>query len=88
MAPRKMPGNTFTLLIWLGASLRPVPITRTPAAFASSYITSGTGLAIANTIASSAKLSKISFVKAPAADTPNNMSAPFAISAKLPVFVS
>ena len=34
MAPRKMPGNTMTLLIWLGASDRPVPTTLAPASFA------------------------------------------------------
>ena len=88
IAPRKIPGNTATLLIWLGASERPVPAMRTPAAFISAYVASGLGFAIANTIASSAKFSKISFVKAPAADTPRRMSAPLAFSAKLPCFSS
>ena len=76
------------MLIWLGASERPVPATRIPAAFISAYVASGLGLAIANTIASSAKLSKISFVKAPAADTPRRISAPLAFSAKSPCFSS
>ena len=58
IAPRKIPGNTATLLIWLGASERPVPAMRTPAAFISAYVASGLGLAIANTIASSAKFPK------------------------------
>lgn len=51
-APLKIPGNAITLFTWLGKSERPVPTTLAPAALATSGIISGTGLAIANIIAS------------------------------------
>jgi len=46
-----MPGKHSTLLIWFGSPSLPVAITRAHGA-ASSGVTSGVGLAIANTIAS------------------------------------
>ena len=49
MAPRKMPGNASTLLIWLARSLRPVATTAAYFA-AMSGSTSGVGLASENTM--------------------------------------
>lgn len=46
-APLNMPGKAITLFTWLGKSERPVPTTFAPAAFATSGMISGTGLAIA-----------------------------------------
>src|SRR6476661_8429456 len=73
-APRKMPGNARTLLIWLGKSLRPVATT---AAYleATSGSTSGSGLDRAKTIA----LWFISFRCSSSSreeETPMNTSAP------------
>ena len=45
-APRKMPGNASTLLIWFGKSLRPVAMTAASPSAASGRI-SGSGLAMA-----------------------------------------
>ena len=83
-APRKMPGNASTLLIWLGKSLRPVATTFAPPALASSGKISGVGLAQANRIASRFMVCTISVVTAPGADTPMNTSAPASTSARLP----
>ena len=52
-APRKMPGNASTLLIWLGKSERPVATTRA-CRWATSGCTSGFGLASPKMIASGA----------------------------------
>ena len=84
-APRKMPGNATTLLTWFGKSLRPVPTTRAPAFFARSGMISGTGLAIANRIASEFMEATISSVTIPGAETPTKISAPFKASAREPV---
>ena len=52
-APRKMPGNASTLLIWLGKSERPVATTRA-CRCATSGCTSGVGFASPKMIASGA----------------------------------
>ena len=80
-----MPGKATTLLIWLGKSLRPVPTTFAPAAFARSGMISGTGLAMANTMASGFMEATISWETVPGADTPMKTSALFMASASVPV---
>ena len=52
-APRKMPGNASTLLIWFGKSERPVATTRA-CRCATSGCTSGSGFARPKMMASSA----------------------------------
>ena len=84
-APRKMPGNAETLLIWLGKSLRPVPTTAAPASLARSGMISGVGLAMGNRMAPGAMVLTISGVKRPGALTPRNTSAPTSISASVPL---
>ena len=87
-APRKMPGNAKTLLIWLGKSLLPVPTTAAPALIAKSGMISGTGFAIGSTIGFFAIEATISSVTIPGAETPMKMSAPCIASASVPVFLS
>ena len=87
-APRKMPGNASTLLIWLGKSLLPVPTTAAPASFARSGMISGVGFAIAKMIASLFMLCTISLLTQPAAEIPRKTSAPTIASASLPVLCS
>ena len=83
-APLKIPGNTSTLLIWLGKSERPVATILAPPALASSGMISGVGFAIAKMIGSLAIDSTISFVMIPGADTPMNTSLPLITSASVP----
>ena len=82
-APLKMPGNTSTLLIWLGKSLRPVPMTAAPPLRASSGMISGTGLAMGNTMPQR-MVRTISAVTRPGRDTPMKASAPLRASARVP----
>ena len=74
----------MTLFTWFGKSDRPVPTTRAPAARASSGKISGVGLAMANTMASSAMETTMSGVMTPGAETPMTMSAPSMASASVP----
>ena len=82
-APLNTPGNTSTLLIWLGKSERPVPTTAAPPAKASSGIISGVGFAMAKTIPLFIEAT-ISFVTSPGRDTPIKASAFFKASARVP----
>ena len=84
-APRKIPGNATTLLIWLGKSLRPVAMTRTPPALASSGMISGVGLAMAKTMASLFMVLHSSVVRMPGRDTPMKTSAPSMASFRPPL---
>ncbi|MPM87205.1 hypothetical protein SDC9_134299 [bioreactor metagenome] len=84
-APRKIPGNASTLLIWFGKSLRPVPTMYAPPAFASSGKISGVGFAIAKMTGFSFMVAIHSFFRTPGADTPTNTSIPTTASSKVPV---
>ena len=84
-APLNIPGNTNTLLIWLGKSERPVATTLAPPALATSGIISGVGLAIAKIIGSFAIVFTISAVTRFGADTPMNTSLFLMISANKPL---
>ena len=84
-APLKMPGKATTLLTWLGKSLRPVPTTLAPAAFAASGRISGTGFAMANKMESLFMEETISGVTILGAETPIKISAPLKASAREPV---
>ena len=83
-APLKMPGKAITLFIWLGKSERPVPTINAPAAFASSGIISGVGLAIAKSIGLSFMDLTISAVTSFGLETPTKASAPLSASAREP----
>ena len=83
-APRKIPGNAKTLLIWLGKSLRPVATINAPPSLASSGIISGVGFAIAKIIAFSFIVWIHSFLKTFGADTPIKTSASFTTSSNEP----
>ena len=72
------------MLIWFGKSERPVPTTAAPAETALSGIISGTGLAIAKTIAPSAIDDTMFSVTISGAETPIKTSAPFITSARVP----
>ena len=61
-------------------------ITSLRAAIASSYVISGSGFAIANTIGRAAIVRSISGVNAPFTDNPTNTSAPFTASASVRAF--
>ena len=80
----KIPGNATTLFTWLGKSERPVPTTLAPAAFATSGIISGTGLAIAKIMASLFIVLTISAETMFGAETPMKISAPTKASASFP----
>ena len=83
-----MPGNATTLLTWFGKSLRPVPTILAPAAFATSGMISGTGLAMANRMESWFMEATISGVTIFGAETPTKISAPFKASASVPFWFS
>ena len=84
MSPRKTPGNTSTLLIWLAKSERPVATTAACRAAMSGSI-SGTGLAIAKTMLSGAIDSTSASVRMSGAETPRKTSAPRSASDSVPV---
>ena len=86
-APRKIPGKANTLLIWFGKSLRPVPMTFAPAAFAISGMISGTGLAQAKMIGSRFMDLTIASSTMPGTDTPRKMSAPTRASFRPPLTI-
>ena len=71
--PRNTPGKARTLLIWFGKSLRPVATTATFAG-TSPGMTSGVGLAMANTMASSAMSVSIHGSTMPGPDRPSRRS--------------
>ena len=73
-APRKMPGNASTLLIWLGKSLRPVATTAAYRA-ATSGCTSGVGFARAKTIAPVAMPATAASPIVPAGDADEHVGA-------------
>ena len=73
------------MLIWLGKSLLPVPTILAPAAFASSGIISGSGLAIAKITASLFMLLTMSASTSFGLDRPKNISAPLIMSRSTPL---
>jgi hypothetical protein len=85
MAPLKTPGKASTLLIWFGKSERPVATTAAPAACATSGCTSGSGLAMANTMESFAIERTASAGTVPE-DRPTSTSAPSSASMNEPVW--
>ena len=87
-APLKIPGNASTLLIWFGKSERPVPTTLAPASLASLGLISGSGLAIAKMIASSAIDLTMSCDSKLATETPINTSAFLITSCNEPSILS
>ncbi len=89
-APLKMAGNTRLLFTWLGKSLLPVAMTFTPASFASQGHISGTGLAQANSMGSSAinLMSSGLMVPGPGFEAARAMSLPLNASLMSPVLSS
>ena len=83
-APRKMNGKHSTLLTWFGKSERPVAMTASGrAAFATSGMISGSGLASARISGVFAICVSHSGFSTRAADRPRKMSAPGRMSASV-----
>src|SRR3989344_8450981 len=76
ITPKKMPGKTIALLIWLGKSLLPLATIAAPALSATDGIISGTGFAMAKTIAFFAILFIIPLVIRFGPETPITASDP------------
>ena len=81
--PAEQPGKASTLLIWLGKSLRPVATTVACLAASIGWI-SGSGLARANTMASSVIVATCSAPSMFGPETPMKTSAPTSTSCRVP----